>query len=156
MYVDSLMVREVHACDFDRSLDEAARLLWDHDLGAAPVVRGTKVIGVITDRDICMAAYTQGRPLREIPVQSAMSRALFVVHPHDLLTEAARVMRERRVRRLPVVDDEHRLLGVISLNDLVREAAAGGDVSTHEALATLAAVGEPRSPALVRLRARAT
>lgn len=143
MRVDELMCREVRACDAQDSLEAAARILWDNDVGVAPVLRDGRVVGALTDRDICMAAYTQGRPLREIPVTTAMSKELYVLHPEDQLVDALRSMRERKVRRLPVVDDEGRLLGMLSMNDLVLEAAAGG-LSAHEVVAALAAIGEPR------------
>ena len=75
MKVSDLMTREVRTCHQHDSLNRAAQLMWENDCGAVPVVDSDlKVIGMLTDRDICMAAYTQGKRLDEIPVVTAMSR----------------------------------------------------------------------------------
>jgi CBS-domain-containing membrane protein len=73
---------------------------------------------MLTDRDICMAACTQGRPLSEISVRTAMSPALHACAPDDTVEHAAQVMRQHQVRRLPVVRDDGRPVGVLSLNDI--------------------------------------
>jgi CBS domain-containing protein len=120
MHVEDVMSKEVRTCSPSQSLQEAAKLLWDHDIGALPVVDGERrPIGVITDRDICMAAYTQGRRLAEIGVASAMSQRVFVCRRRDLLSAAEHTMAAARVRRLPVVNDEGALAGMLSLNDIV-------------------------------------
>jgi CBS domain-containing protein len=146
--VRQLMTKtDVQTCTPDDCLDTAARLLWEGDIGVLPVVSGTRTVGVITDRDICMAAYTQGRPLRELQVASAMSRQVYGVRPETPLSEATLIMREHQVRRLPVLDQENKLVGLLSLNDLARDAArARAKVSMKEVAETLAAVCE-RQPA---------
>ena len=77
---------------------------------------------MLTDRDICMAAYTQGRPLGEMQVSSAMSRQLFSCRPEDSLAKAEEIMRTNRIRRLPVIDADRHLVGILSLDDIAREA----------------------------------
>lgn len=144
MLVQELMSRRPKTCSPEDTLDVVARLLWDHDLGAIPVISGARTVGMITDRDVCMAAYTQGRPLREIPVSTAMSGALHAVRASDELSEASRLMREQQVRRLPVVDGEGKLEGMLTINDLVLDAALGGEVSAQEVVETLASVVQPR------------
>ena len=142
-----MMKADVQTCAPEDSLDTAARLLWEADVGVLPVVSGGRTVGMITDRDICMAAYTQGRPLRELQVSSAMSRRVYGVRPETPLSEATLIMREHQVRRLPVVDQEGKLVGLLSLNDLARDAArARAKVSMKEVAETLAAVCE-RQPA---------
>ena len=65
--------------------------MWDHDCGCAPVVDGHgRLAGIITDRDICMAAYTQGMPLEAIPVERAMSaRVVSCMRGDDLEDRAS-------------------------------------------------------------------
>jgi len=90
--------------------------MWDHDCGCVPVVDEFNTIqGMITDRDVCMAALMQGRSLSEIPIGSAMSRAIDGCSPSDDVEKATELMRVRRVRRVPVLDAEGRVLGVLSL-----------------------------------------
>jgi CBS domain-containing protein len=124
MKVAELMVEEVTACSPDDALNRAAQIMWENDCGCVPVVdRAARLIAMLTDRDICMAAYTRGRTLRDIKVSAAMSSELFACKPDDDLLEAQKMMRERQVRRLPVSDDKGRLVGVLSLNDVARAIA---------------------------------
>jgi CBS-domain-containing membrane protein len=108
-------------------------------------------VGVVTDRDLCMAAYTKGRPLSEIRVDAVMSRQLVVCLPSDPLARAEKLMKDYQVRRLPVVDAFGKLLGMVSQNDLVREAARESsarrrdrELREHEVMNTLAAIGAQR------------
>src|SRR5690606_13492966 len=103
------------------------------------------VVGIITDRDICMAAYLQGRPLAEIPVRSAMSREVVACAPSDSIASVESLMQRRQVRRVPAIDERGHPNGLLSQNDIVRDAAerrrSGSDRSVVE---TLAAIGAPR------------
>lgn len=100
--------------------------MWENDCGAIPVCSNEgipRVLGIITDRDICMHALFGGKSLAELSVGGAMSKSVHSLHPSDSLAQAERVMRDSRVRRLPVIDHEGGLLGMLSLADLAREAA---------------------------------
>jgi CBS domain-containing protein len=123
MHVQDLMAHPAITCHVNDSLDAAAQKMWDHDCGVLPVVNDDgKVTSVVTDRDICMAALTQGRPLHELLVNLAMAKHVIVVRPEQTLGEAEQLMSRHQLRRLPVVDSAGRPLGVISLNDLAIEA----------------------------------
>ena len=119
MKVSDLMTKEVRACHRHDSLNRAAQLMWENDCGAVPVVDA--VIGMLTDRDICMAAYTQGVALADASVGGAMSGDICVCNPSDNITSAAEQMRERQIRRLPVVDQNQQLVGILSMSDIARE-----------------------------------
>jgi predicted transcriptional regulator len=80
-------------------------------------------IGFLTDRDICMAAYTQGKPLAELQVEGAMARKVVSCASDDDLRSAAQLMRDNGKRRLPVVNQDGTLVGLLSLDDLACEAA---------------------------------
>jgi CBS domain-containing protein len=143
--VEDLMAVDVRTCGPDDTLNEAAHLLWEHDCGAVPVVAGGRVVAMLTDRDICMAAYTQNRPLTEIPVSRAMSSELVWCAPDDSLDSALDAMRSAQVRRLPVVDPERRLKGLVSLNDIVRAASEPGSVvAPSDVVWAFAGICEPR------------
>jgi CBS domain-containing protein len=152
MNVAELMMRTVYTCKPDDSLAAAAALMWDHDVGCTPVVdAGRHVVGLITDRDICMATYTRDAAPSKIEVASVMSRYVFSCSPNEALIDAEEVMRVHRVRRVPVIDDRGTLVGILSLNDLAQEAVReqarpGRAVRAEEVTVTLAAVGEPRQP----------
>jgi CBS domain-containing protein len=150
MNVGQLMNRNVETCRLDDSLAVAAGKMWERDVGCLPVLgRNGHVVGIVTDRDICMAGYIQGRPLGEIPVSVAMSRQLHACRAEDALIEAEEIMRTQQLRRLPVLGPHGGLVGLISISDLAREAGResgrrGRQVSSEEVSVTLAAVCEPR------------
>ncbi len=122
MKVSDLMTKEVKACSQHDSLNRAAQLMWENDCGAVPIVDpDSKVIGMLTDRDICMAAYTKGIALKDASVASVMSRNVSVCNPSDNISAAAERMRERQIRRLPVVDKSQRLVGILSVSDIACE-----------------------------------
>jgi CBS domain-containing protein len=148
MRVQDLMSHPALTCDVNDDLNVPAKLMWDHDCGVILVVRGDgKLEGVITDRDICMAAYTQGRSLDQILVNSVMAKHVVSAHPDQKLGEVERMMVEHQVRRIPVVDEDNRPVGVLSLNDLALESVEP-DTRMKDGVSkvahTLAAVCRPR------------
>lgn len=153
MQVKELMTSSPSVCTLDDTTNEAARIMWERDCGAVPVVdRNGHVAGMITDRDICIAAYLQGEPLSQIRVAEVMSRELCVCRPEDEVAAAERVMRENQVRRLPVVTDGKLLVGILSVSDLaqgVPRAATSGSrpqpAESQELLHVLSAISEPRA-----------
>lgn len=152
MKVDQIMTRSVHACRAASTLADAARIMLDVDCGFVPVVSddgSQSVIGVVTDRDICMATLARGRAPQDVTVGDVMSQELRTVTASATLQAAEDIMREARLRRLPVVDLDGRLVGILSLADLAIEAERKRAVSrrpiTEEEVGdTLGAICEPR------------
>lgn len=150
MKVEQLMTRTVRTCGPRDTLNQAARIMWETDCGCVPVVEGDgRVIGIVTDRDICMAAYTRGLPLWALQVDGAMAHQVHTCRPGDTLAAATRTMRANQLRRLPVVDEAGVLVGLLSLRDLAVEAAREhgrrrAEVSSEEVAETLGAVCQPR------------
>lgn len=122
MKVDKVMRTGVQTCQPGDSLNTAAKIMWENDCGSVPVVSDGVVAGMITDRDVCMAAYLQGRALWDIDVASAMSRGVHVCAANDTVLQAQKTMRANKVRRLPVVDADGALVGIVSLSDIVAAA----------------------------------
>jgi CBS domain-containing protein len=146
MKVQHVMSKAVRCCRPEDDLASAARLLWTGDCGALPVVvgDGRRVVGMLTDRDICMAAWTQGKPLFELPVEIAMATDVATCRPDEDLQVVLARLRERRVRRLPVVDDANQVLGLISLVDIARGATLpGASCRVDEVATTLADISAP-------------
>ncbi len=151
MKVKDLMSSRVKCSAAFETLKTAAQTMWDNDIGCVPVVdNGGRAIGMLTDRDVCMAAYLQNLPLSAALVTSAMSRELFTCAPDDEIAAAERLMREKQVHRLPVVDTQGRPIGILSLNDIAREgereaeAKKAREVTDAEIARVMAAVCAPR------------
>jgi CBS domain-containing protein len=134
-------------CAPSDSLAQAARLLWEHDCGVLVVTDAdNKALGMLTDRDICMAAFIRGMPLHAIDVASAMSQQVYSVDVNASLTELAHVLAQHQIRRAPVL--EHgKVVGLVSLADLARLARRSPPVRLPLSLLltqTLAEVSSPR------------
>ena len=145
MNVEQLMTRSIATCAATDTLQRAARTMWEHDCGVVPVVDGDgRVIAMITDSDICMAAYTQGKPIADLPVSSAASKNIVVTRMNDTVHAAEELMKKHKIRRLPVVDDRGCIVGLLSLNDLARHAGRrADDLDTSEVTRTLGAICQP-------------
>ena len=116
MKVEQLMTHEVKVCTEADTLNRASQLMWESDCGCIPVISTNgdgRVVGILTDRDIAMAAYTQGRQLWAIPVATAMARKVISCHANDGITQAEALMRDNRVRRLIVLDQNECLVGIL-------------------------------------------
>lgn len=157
MRIEQVMSRPVHVCRPSDTLERAAQLMWHEDCGAILVVDdGGKLIGVVTDRDICMAAYTQGRPLSSLGVQSTMSEEVVSLGPGDEVEDAQRLMGAKRIHRIPVVDERGCPVGIASLEDFARSAVRSGNrEGSHTVAQTLASICEPQHTALERARSAA-
>lgn len=131
MKVQDLMTTSPAACTLTTSLHDAGGMMWHHDCGILPVVaEGGKVVGMITDRDICMAAVLTGRNLANIAVEDVVSGKVFACRVDDEVRTALTTMQENKIRRLPVVDELGMLQGVLSMNDVVLQAEETKDKKT--------------------------
>src|SRR5262249_20138270 len=136
------------------NLNRAAQIMWENNCGAVPVVdEKLRIRGMITDRDISIAAYFRGLPLREIAVGDVCrGRQVDVCGRNESLEVAEGIMQRARVRRLPVVDADGQVCGVIALGDIAQRASGsrGKDSLSYEGVAkTLAAVSRPSNDAFV-------
>lgn len=147
MKAEDLMTRKVCTCSQDDSLEQAARLMWESDVGCLVVTNGEhQPIGMITDRDITMAAYTQGVLLRDARVGSAMARHVLTCSLETSLGEVESSMRKAQIRRLPVVDAAGKLAGIIALGDIARssQSSPARMVEVPGLAKTLASITERR------------
>jgi CBS-domain-containing membrane protein len=147
MRIQDIMSKPAVFCGQNETLNTAARLMWDHDCGVIPVVKEDgRIAGIVTDRDICMAAYTKGKTLEAIPLREVMSTKVFSCRVGDSLESAERVMSDNQVRRLPVVDVEDRPVGVVSLSDVVRYVSTmvHGRGLEEDVIQGFAAITQPR------------
>ena len=143
MTVQEISTARVKACSPDTDLAAAAKIMWDGDCGAVPVVNDERrLVGMITDRDICIAAATRATIPADIRVRDVMTPKVHTCRPQDDVRTVLRTMKEQRVRRVPVVDEQQRLIGIVSLNDLVAHAECRKDaaVSGEQFIDTMKAI----------------
>lgn len=152
MKIAELMTKGAMTCSQTDTLDRAAQIMWEHDCGAVPVVDDYgSTVGIVTDRDICMAAYTQGRPLSEIPISVAASRSVIAASPEDSVESAAQLMQTHQIRRVPILNGQGEPVGILGIGDLARHATGirkMDGVSADLIARTLAAVSQPRERAI--------
>lgn len=150
MIVERIMTRNVATCGPDDTLERAATLMAENDCGCLPVVENDgQVVGIVTDRDACMAACERHEPLSAIRIGDVMSRHVRACEPDDELATVEQRMGLFRVRRMPVIAGG-KLAGIVSLDDIALAAERGqgkhGFPSAAEVVHTLAAICEHPSP----------
>lgn len=147
MKVREIMTAQPKTASPGTTLAAAAHLLWDADCGILPVVEGSKLVGVVTDRDMYVALATRNKPASQITVGDVASGAVWACGPDDEVQVSLDTMKTHRIRRLPVVD-AGALVGIISMNDVVLAAGAGKAVRNEEVVDTLKAIcAHPAAPA---------
>lgn len=148
MRVHDVMSKPVVFCRPGANLAEAAAMMWDRKCGALPVVNDHgELVGVITDRDICIALGTRNRRASEVTVSEVNTGPPKSCGLDDDVTAALRIMSEARIRRLPVVDGAGVPQGILSLNDLVlwaqhSDGAKRQGISYEDIVNTLVAIGQ--------------
>jgi CBS-domain-containing membrane protein len=145
MHVHELMSTDVETVRLDDNLNRATQIMWERDCGSVPVLDAeSRVVGMLTDRDVCIAAYTQGLPLSQIPVSSACAHIVQSCKMSDSLQTAENIMGAAQIHRLPVVDDDGKLRGIVSLGDLAQHVHRPGrrpnGLSYESVARTLAAI----------------
>lgn len=144
MTVKEIQTSDVKAASADTDLATVAKMMWDGDCGAVPIVTDDrKVIGMITDRDICIASATRAKTPAEIRAREVITtHGVHNCRADDDVKIALRTMRKHRVRRLPVVDQQQRLTGILSINDLAlhTDLRNGQNVPGQEFMETLQAI----------------
>lgn len=149
MKVQDLMTKTVFCVSTGQSLNEAAQLMWEHNCGSAPVVNAeNQLVGMITDRDIAMAAYINGGSLKEIPISAVQSRDPIFCKQDDNISAVELMMQSKQVRRVPVVGENCEAVGIVSLNDIALAYKSGNRaVKSKDLCNTLAAICSPMSSA---------
>lgn len=122
MQVCEIMRHDPVVCFPEDTAETAARTMSEQKTGILPVVRrgsGGKVVGVVTDRDICLRVVAEGRDSKKVKVAECMTSSPVCCGPRDDVRYAMMLMRENQVRRIPVVNSEHRIGGMLSFSNLV-------------------------------------
>lgn len=146
MKVRDAMIKKVATCSRDSNLEAVAATMWSEDCGALPVIdEDRRPVGMITDRDICIAAALQHRAPAEMTVKDVMSGSSPAVCRADMnIVDALKVMQQARVRRVPIVDNSGKLQGILSIGDIIVLTGSGSgdnqDMPLREVISTLKSV----------------
>lgn len=133
MKVKEIMTPNAKAIWLTESLADAAQLMWENDCGVLPIIKdGRKVIGMITDRDICMATAMRDQNPSSVSVEEVMTGLAYSLDPEDEIEQALKAMQEHKIRRLPVVNAEGELEGILSMNDVVLNATGTDDSIAYD------------------------
>ena len=112
--------REVVTLKAGVTLKDAAILMDERKIGAVVALdEDDRIVGVLSERDIVRQVARHGASALEMPVGSAMTRAVVTVYAETAIDEALQTMTDRRIRHLPVVHND-RLTGFVSIGDLVK------------------------------------
>lgn len=126
--VSEIMSRHPVRVSSNDTIEAAATLMKDNNVGALPVLDGGVLKGIVTDRDIAVRGLGGVDIERDSPVTKVMSRNVVTVSEDSDIREAAKIMATNQVRRLPVVS-EGALTGIISLCDLTKSSPSGIEAS---------------------------
>ena len=150
MKINAIMTQPVRSCGPDTNLACVVETMWTRDCGIVPVVNERdEVIGVVTDRDVCIALGTRDAPASSLVARNVMTAPVIGCAPEDDCIDALLTMAERHVHRLPVQGPGGALLGIVSIDDIVRQAvrAPEADPLRTVVLQILADVDTPARPA---------
>ena len=151
MKVRDIMTTDVGSCGLETNLAAAARIMWEKDCGSVPVLdHEGRVIGIITDRDICMALTTRNHLASEVTVGDVMGGTVKTCAPDDETSAALKTMQAAQLRRLPVVGGDGKLVGILALNDIILnskqgKSKKGAHISHGEVMDALKALSRHRT-----------
>ena len=149
MRIKHVMTKNPSCCVPSDSAQQAAIVMRDERAGIVPVIaneNSRRIVGVVTDRDLCMNVVAEGRDPRTVSVEQCMTTTVVACTPNDSVEKATELMRENQIRRVPVIDEQGKLEGIIALADVV-ERTDIKTTQTHETLKKVSApTNEPSKP----------
>jgi CBS domain-containing protein len=139
MKAKEIMSRVLFCCTPEETAEKAAQMMRDHDIGSVPVISDNterKLLGIVTDRDICMKVTASGQRGDAVKLSEVMTPWPATCSPEDSVESCEEVMRRRQVRRIPIVDARGTCVGIVSQADIALH-----DTAEH-AFTMLAAVSQ--------------
>ncbi len=144
--VSEIMTRDVRFVTPHESLQRAAQLMDELNVGALPVCDGDRLVGMVTDRDITVRATAAGRAPSEAHVDEVMSTDVRWCFEDEEVDSVMQKMADTQIRRVPVVshDEQHKLVGIVALGDLITKSSDGAQRQTADD--TAARISTPSEP----------
>lgn len=118
MKVKDVMHSGVTWVDPNMSISQIAKKMRDQDIGAVPVGENDRLVGMVTDRDICCRALADGRDASRLTARDVMSTPILYCKTDDDIADAVQLMEGSKIRRLPVINENKRMVGMLSLGDV--------------------------------------
>jgi len=118
MEIAAAMHRQADWATADTPVVEVARRMQQDDIGAIPVGKDDKLIGMVTDRDIALRVIAAGRDPIKTTAEEIMTKGIVYCRTTESVEDAIHLMDQKKIRRLPVIDDNKRLVGMLSLGDI--------------------------------------
>lgn len=118
MNIQEIMSTDVHIASPNDTLQIAAQIMDEHDIGLLPVAENDRLIGMLSDRDITIRGVARGLAPAACEVREVMSPDVMYIYDDESIEDAARNMSNLQVHRLPVLNRDKRLVGIVSLGDL--------------------------------------
>lgn len=107
----------------DTSVNDLARRMREEDIGAIPIGENDRLIGMVTDRDIVIRGFVDGRDISSLTARDVMTEGIVYCRANEELGDALRIMEEKKLRRLPVIDENKRMVGILSMGDVSSAAS---------------------------------
>lgn len=114
-----IMVRKVVSTTNDSTVEEAVKLMNDHEIGCLIVTENEKAVGILTERDLLKRILAKSENLKGIRVEEVMSTPLISVEPSVEIGDASKLMFEKNIKKMPIIRDGE-LLGLVTLTDILR------------------------------------
>ena len=136
MKVKDAMHKKAEWVSPDTSVGDIAKKMRDLDVGSIPVGENDRLIGMVTDRDIACRAVANGTDCSKLKARDVMTKGIVFCRDSEDLSDALRIMEDKKIRRLPVIDDNKRMVGMLSVGDVAR---ASPHALTGELMASVSA-----------------
>ncbi|MFT6447633.1 MAG: CBS domain-containing protein [Sulfitobacter pontiacus] len=118
MEIAAAMHQQADWASADMPVSEVAKLMQKTDIGAIPIGRDDKLIGMVTDRDIALRVVAEGRDPAKTTAEEIMTKGIVYCQTTETVEDAIHLMDQKKIRRLPVIDNNKRLAGMLSLGDI--------------------------------------
>jgi CBS domain-containing protein len=122
MKIKDVMHKNVVWVSPNTSLSAIAKKMHDEDIGAVPIGENDRLVGMVTDRDICCRGVGNHCDARELTARDVMSKPILYCKTDQTIEAAVGLMTKMKVRRLPVIDAKKRLVGMLTLGDVAQTA----------------------------------
>ena len=118
MQISKAMHRTADWVSAETPVSEVARMMEKDDVGAIPIGRDDKLIGMLTDRDIAVRVVGKCVDPAKTSAEEVMTKGIVWCRTTETVEDAIHLMDQKKIRRLPVIDENKRLVGMLSLGDI--------------------------------------
>jgi CBS domain-containing protein len=140
--VSDVMTRGVRTIAPKESIQRAAQMMDELNVGVLPVCDGERLVGMITDRDITVRAISAGESPKDAPVENFMSSDVRWCFDDEPLDEVMKQMGDVQIRRVPVVNHDKKLVGIVALGDIATKIG----VDVEDTLQDISTPSKPETP----------